>query len=117
MIPISDPELERRVVRYEFAKRAMIVLTTIMVAVSLGILIVLASQNQTTLRTVQSCTQPTGHCYRDGQKRTASAVASINNVVILAAACSAGLPPNLTVLERQSRIQSCVIDRLAQHKR
>ena len=65
------------------------------------------------LATVHDCTDPTGRCYKRGQKRTANAVAQINRVVILAAACASGLPPDLTIAERQDSIQSCVIDRLA----
>lgn len=66
-----------------------------------------------TLHAIQDCTQPSGECFQRGQKRTASAVGDINKVVILAAACSVGLPASLTVDERQSSIQSCVIDGLA----
>ena len=61
-----------------------------------------------TLRLIRDCTDPSGECYKRGKRQTADAVSSINNVVILAAACSAGLPPHLSVPERQTRIQSCV---------
>lgn len=69
--------------------------------------------SQRTLDTVNDCTQPSGDCFKRGQKRTASAVGDINRVVILAAACSVGLDTRLSVSERQTLIQSCVIDRLA----
>lgn len=69
--------------------------------------------NRTLLATIQDCTQPTGDCYRRGQQQTASAVSSINRVVILAAACASGLPGGLTVEARQNAIQACVIDRLS----
>lgn len=69
----------------------------------------LASSSQRIL----DCTDPTGTCYHNSQKRTAEAVGNINRVVVLAAACSVGLSPQLSVAERQSQIQSCVIDRLA----
>lgn len=120
MIPISDPELERRVVRYEFVKRVLIVVTAVMVATCLGILITLAAQsahrgkeNRETLTTIRDCTQPSGECYLRGKRQTADAVSNINTVIILAAACSAGLPPNLSVEQRQTDISTCVIDRLA----
>lgn len=70
----------------------------------------------TLLNTINDCTQPTGKCYKRGQRRTASAVSSINQVVILAAACASGLPPGLTVESRQAEIQTCVINRLARHQ-
>lgn len=62
---------------------------------------------------ILDCTDPEGKCYQDSQERTAKAVGDINKVVVLAAACSVGLPDGLTVAERQDEIQSCVIDRLA----
>src|SRR5690242_12406710 len=68
---------------------------------------------QKTLDAVEDCTQPTGECFRRGQKRTASAVGDINRVVILASACSVGLDTRLSVEQRQAEIQQCVIDRLA----
>lgn len=70
--------------------------------------------SQRTLRLVEDCTTPGGVCYERSKKQTGDAVADINRVVILAAACSVGLPRDLTVGERQTRIQSCVIERLAQ---
>lgn len=62
---------------------------------------------------ILDCTTPEGQCFKDSQQRTAQAVADVNRVVIIAAACSAGLPPGMTVEERQDEIQACVIDRLA----
>jgi hypothetical protein len=62
---------------------------------------------------ILDCTDPKGKCFQESQKRTANAVGDINRVVVLAAACSVGLNRHLPVAERQSRIQSCVIDRLA----
>lgn len=68
---------------------------------------------KTLATTIQDCTSPDGECYKRGQRRTAAAVGDINRVVILAAACSVGLSPDVTVVERQAEIQSCVLDRLA----
>lgn len=62
---------------------------------------------------ILDCTEPDGQCYQDAQERTAKAVGDINRVIVLAAACSVGLPEKFTVAERQDAIQSCVIDRLA----
>lgn len=71
------------------------------------------NNSQRTLDVVQSCTTPGRDCYENGQKQTAAAVGDINRVVILAAACSSGLPAGLTIAERQTQIQACVIDRLS----
>jgi len=70
--------------------------------------------NHTVLDTIQDCTQPSGDCYMRGQKRTAGAVASINRVVILAAACAVG--KHGTEIEIQSQIQTCVIEGLARDR-
>jgi hypothetical protein len=69
--------------------------------------------NAGVLEAVQDCTQPGGDCFQRGQKQTAAAVGDINRVVILAAACSVGLDPEMPVADRQAEIQTCVIDRLA----
>jgi hypothetical protein len=60
---------------------------------------------------IRSCTTPGKSCFDDSQKRTGAAVASINRVVILAAACA--VDKHGTVVQVQTAIQSCVIERLA----
>jgi uncharacterized Ntn-hydrolase superfamily protein len=60
---------------------------------------------------IRSCTTPGQPCFTDAQKRTGDAVASINRVVILAAACAVGQTG--TVPEIKSAIQTCVINGLA----
>lgn len=70
---------------------------------------------QSLSETINGCVDPEGSCYKQGQRRTAGAVADINRVVILAAACSVGLSPDVTVVERQAAIQSCVLERLARN--
>lgn len=62
---------------------------------------------------ILDCTDPDGQCYKDSQARTAKAVGDINRVIVLAAACSVGVPRDMTVAERQAEISSCVINRLA----
>ena len=69
-----------------------------------------------TLHLVRSCVTPGHKCYVDSQRRTGQAVGSINQVVILAAACSVGLPEGLTVAQRAARVKTCVVHALpAQH--
>lgn len=70
--------------------------------------------SQETLDAVRSCTTPGRKCYERGKTQTAGAVANINRVVILAAACSVGLDLKMPVADRQAAIQNCVITRLAQ---
>ena len=69
------------------------------------------------LNAIKDCTQPSGQCYQRSQKATGDAVSNINRVIILAAACASGLHPGMTVDQRQSAIQQCVIERLAAHSR
>lgn len=57
---------------------------------------------------IKDCTTPGRPCFERGQKQTAAAVASINRVAILAAAC-ADKPQRQSV----EQIQSCVIEELA----
>lgn len=42
---------------------------------------------------IESCTNPTGECFKRGQRRTGEAVASINDVILAAAACDEGSTP------------------------
>lgn len=62
---------------------------------------------------ILDCTEPSGDCFKASQKRTARAVGDINEVIVLAAACSAGLPDDMSVAQRQAHISTCVLHRLA----
>jgi uncharacterized membrane protein SpoIIM required for sporulation len=110
---VTDVDLARKTTRYEVAKRALILFTAVLVTACFVVLISLARSNHQAVSAIQDCTQPTGKCYQRSQKQTAGAVADINRVVILAAACASGLPLGLPIEDRQARIQACVIDRLA----
>lgn len=67
-----------------------------------------ATSADRTLEQIEDCTTPGRECYERGVRRTADAIASINEVAIYAAAC-ADKPRRQSVEE----IQSCVIARLA----
>ena len=129
-----DQELQRKTTRATLASRALVVVGLVLLSLILGMQLfatvqtghvtdgVAAQQdrirgtqknNTELLKLVKSCTTPGQPCYERGQQQTAGAVATINRVVVLAAACSVGISPALTVVERQARIQGCVIDRLA----
>jgi hypothetical protein len=60
---------------------------------------------------IVDCTSPGRDCFERGQKQTAEAVASINRVAVLAAAC-ADKPRRQTV----EQIQACVIAELARQQ-
>lgn len=121
-------------VRSEFATRLFILVLVVMMTVSLAVQGALAVQdhyrikqnekiqqfikdqaveNHTISEKIQDCIDPEGACYLEGQKRTATAVGDINQVIVLASACSLGVDRDLPIRERQSLIQQCVIDRLA----
>jgi hypothetical protein len=64
--------------------------------------------NDATLAIIRDCTEPTGDCFREAQRRTAEAVGDINRVIVIAAAC-ASKPYEQSV----TRIAKCVTRRLA----
>jgi zona occludens toxin (predicted ATPase) len=118
----------KRAMRSELATRAFILaLLAVFALTSWGVYLIRNQQvqNATTLesaqsaardaaqtaRVIESCTTPGRACFNRSQRRTADAVANINQVVIIAAAC-AGQHPGKSVAE----IQNCVINRLADHK-
>lgn len=70
-----------------------------------------ARDARNTSMAVRSCVTPGQPCFERAQKQTAGAVANINRVVILAAACAVGKTG--TTAEIEAAIQSCVIDGLA----
>lgn len=69
------------------------------------------------VKTVRSCVDPKGSCYRDGKARTAAAVGDINarsqDVIVAAVACASDLPQGLTVPQRRARVELCVDAMLA----
>ena len=77
----------------------------------------LGKQLATSADRILDCTNPDGECTKRNQQQTAEAVrdltGNLTRVIVISAACSAGLPDGLTVRQREVRIQSCVIDRLA----
>lgn len=115
----TDNEAARRRTRAELATRIFLVTILLLATTSLVLIssVTISDQqrrqeSRETLATIKSCVEPTGACYRDGQRRTAGAVSSINQVIVLAAACSVGLPPGLTVTTREAAIERCVHHRL-----
>lgn len=124
-----DATLHRRTVLSTFATRLLVVLVVLLGATIVTLQLRITSQSSQTVRSIaaqqdgntasvqtikaltrqiESCTTPTGDCYKDSQKRTAGAVGDINKVVVLAAAC-ADKPRQQT----EAEIQRCIINRLA----
>jgi hypothetical protein len=118
----------KRVVRADLATRVFVVVMVAMFATTAwGVVLIRHQQvqNLSTLQsarqaaveakrtadTIASCTTPGQPCFERAQRQTGQAVASINRVVILAAACAVGRTG--TVVEIQTAIQACVINRLA----
>lgn len=97
-----DPEAERKVVRAERWKRIFIVLLAFVVVLSFAtnayaLFIIRQTQLEGSPAVqridrlsaiVADCVTPTGKCYERGQKQTATAVASINEVTVYAVACA-----------------------------
>jgi hypothetical protein len=115
---MSTEQQARKIARADLVTRLFILVVLVSVVSGVALMTVLSVQsahrgreNHQLLQTVQSCTTPGQPCFHEAQKRTAGAVASINRVVILAAACAVGRTG--TVAEIQTAIQACVIDRLA----
>jgi hypothetical protein len=65
-------------------------------------------KNDETLAIIKDCTEPTGACFKDAQRRTAKAVGDINRVIIIAAACASE-----PVEQSVAQIADCVTRRLA----
>jgi glutaminase len=120
---VSAPDpVATQVARAELMKRVLIVVTAAMVAVALALLLVLlgrvrgtqvdnankADARDATLLAIQDCTQPSGECFKRGQQRTASAVASIQRIIVLSAACSVRVSPNQHIAQRVAAITDCV---------
>jgi hypothetical protein len=70
------------------------------------------AEDSATLALIKDCTEPGGECFKRGQKRTAEAVGNINQVIVAAAACAAGVDARLPVDERLAFISNCVAQRL-----
>lgn len=65
-----------------------------------------ATRNQ-----IVDCVQPTGTCFKRGQKQTGEIVGSVNQVSTLAAACAADPSVGgLTITARISAIDACIRD-------
>lgn len=129
--PISDEALYKRERRASFATRLFVIVVgaavaAILVANLAGLIIIRHQQvanvktndethaNSVVLKNlaaqILSCTTPKGECYRTGQERTGEAVASINQVVIYAVACSKVIPNQGQ--RTFDEIQACVETRL-----
>jgi hypothetical protein len=67
--------------------------------------------NTGAVKLIRDCTDPSGDCYKRGQKQTAVAVADINKISVYAAACA-----DRPGVQTASEIYACVVERLAQDK-
>lgn len=74
-----------------------------------------ANAARDTNRQIQSCVDPEGKCYREGAKRTASALASINTIVRYSVACSTRIGAGDEPAHAARLIRDCVADLVAAH--
>lgn len=70
-------------------------------------------KNDETLAVIRDCTQPTGQCFKDGQKRTAEAVSQIGAGNILAVVCALAVPDGTPTNVALEQVTECVTKRLA----
>lgn len=131
---LTDDDLTRKKTREAFWLRILVLAASLVVVVGLVAPIVItvqirhqqvqsagtlrsadsaAKSARETAQAIHACVTPGYSCYRRAQRATSGAVSSINRVIILAAACSANLPPDMTVGQRRDQIQQCVIGQLA----
>ena len=114
--------------RLQVLQNVFYAVTAFTLAASMGLLVFLAFQEQERIeqneqiqsfikeqavrngrlvKQVESCTTPTGKCYRDNQNRTNTVVMDINRVSILAAACA-----DRDDTQTAAQIRKCVMDQL-----
>lgn len=117
------PELVRKRARVIFWTRLAIAVGVFFVVAALGLLVYNAISSIQTRHTILDCTQPSGECYQDGQKRTGEFVSNLlthtdknhvitRRVIVYALACD-----NEPGIDTAREIQQCVDDKLAQDKR
>lgn len=101
------PELVHKRARALLWQRTAWTLLVIYMVVSLTAVLVTSVAGIQSRAQVLDCTQPSGECYKQGTKRTATVVAGINagtkEVVVIAAGC-ARVPGNDTTAE----VERCV---------
>lgn len=98
---MSADGLSRRTLRL---RAAFYVLLAAALIAALALLIAIALQNRENGRLLLDCTAPEGECFRKAQARTGEAVGSINDVVILAAACA-----DRAGVDTEAEIRECVM--------
>lgn len=121
----EDPTVIRRTARYEFFRRLLLILGVMLLIATLattvvGVVLIRGTQQtgspvlQAVLAgqaQIKDCTQPTGKCFQEGQKRQADIIGHpfgpINTVIVQAISC-ADAPGTQTAIE----INQCVNARL-----
>lgn len=72
-----------------------------------------SDERDETLALMQDCVQPTGECFKRGQRRTAKAVGEIGAGNILAVVCALQVPNGTPFDAALDQVSQCVADRLA----
>lgn len=119
--PMLDESAHHKNQRAELARRIVWLLALVLTVVVIGTVVALVvsirntqiegtplgKEIQKSNERIMSCTTPGGKCYEDGNKRSATFIASINTVTIYAVTCVRDNPTG-TVKD----IQTCVTDLL-----
>jgi hypothetical protein len=121
--PVSTQMQAKRVARAELATRLFVlVLLAVLVAQAVTIYQIRNTQLEGTpigqklvasADRILDCTDPKGECYEQSQRRTAQVLASVQRIIVLAAACAADVVASDSVDGRESEITACVTKRLA----
>lgn len=110
---VSTAELARRK-----ATMTMLALLAVLVICMIAVLVVagqnraIATQTSETNARIADCTTSTGACYREGSKRTGTAISSILRAQIALGECSR-LYPNESGPEYDAKLRACVYQRIA----
>lgn len=71
-----------------------------------------AEASQATNDQILDCLTPEGLCYQRGQQQTIDTLASVQRIIVLAAACAVDVTGSESVVEREAAITACVTDQL-----
>lgn len=121
------PGLVAQRARAIILQRLAIGVVVLFMVASMSVLVYNALVSIATRAELLDCTDPTGQCYQEGQKQTAAIIQQLidanklgdvatQRVVVLAAACGAGLDPALSFDDRVLYLTDCVTAQLKEDK-
>lgn len=122
-----EDEQARRVARASFVSRLFVIVFGASLALALVAVVVLALSIRSTQiegtptgkklmassNRILDCTDPSGECFKQGQRRTAKAVGDINAASLLVVVCALQVPNGTPLNEALDQVSTCVAKRLA----